>query len=66
VVEEFWKGDCDLRFVVYGGYDTSSRLPGSKVGRYWCMWGCGVEQGYPLYGWFSCDWWGGNIKKLIK
>jgi len=32
VVEGVWKGDCDLRFVVYGGYDTSPRLPGSKVG----------------------------------
>jgi len=31
VVEEFWKGDCDLRFVVDEVYDTSSRLPGSKV-----------------------------------
>jgi len=27
-----WKGDCDLRFVVDEVYDTSSRLPGSKVG----------------------------------
>jgi len=32
VVEEYWKGDCDLRFVVDEVYDTSSRLPGSKVG----------------------------------
>jgi hypothetical protein len=39
VVEEYWKGDCDLRSVVDEVYDTSSRLPGSKVGRYWCMWG---------------------------
>jgi len=32
VVEEYWKGDSDLRFVVDEVYDTSSRLPGSKVG----------------------------------
>jgi hypothetical protein len=32
VVEEFWKGDCDLRFVVDEVYDTSSKLPGPKVG----------------------------------
>jgi hypothetical protein len=32
VVEEYWKGDCDLRSVVDEVYDTSSRLPGSKVG----------------------------------
>ena len=32
VVEGFWKGNCDLRFVVDEVYDTSSRLPGSKVG----------------------------------
>jgi hypothetical protein len=31
VVEEFWKGDCDLRFVVDEVDDTSARLPGSKV-----------------------------------
>ena len=29
----------DLRYVVDEVYETSSRLPGSKVGRYWCMWG---------------------------
>jgi hypothetical protein len=34
VVEEYWKGDCDLRSVVDEVYDTSARLPGSKVGRY--------------------------------
>jgi len=38
VVEEYWKGDCDLRFVVDEVYDTSSRVPGSKVGD-GCMWG---------------------------
>ena len=32
MVEECWKGDCDLRSVVDEVYDTSSRLPGSKVG----------------------------------
>jgi len=32
VVEEYWKGDCGLRSVVDEVYDTSSRLPGSKVG----------------------------------
>jgi hypothetical protein len=32
VVEEYWKGDGNLRFVVDEVYDTSSRLPGSKVG----------------------------------
>jgi len=32
VVEGFWKGDCDLRSVVDEVYDTTSRLPGSKVG----------------------------------
>jgi hypothetical protein len=31
VVEEYWKGEGDLRSVVDGVYDTSSRLPGSKV-----------------------------------
>jgi len=31
-VEGFWKGDCDLRFVVDEVYDTSSWLPGPKVG----------------------------------
>ncbi|NOR47978.1 MAG: hypothetical protein GQ533_08030 [Methanosarcinaceae archaeon] len=30
--EGFWKEDCDLRFVVDEVYDTSSWLPGSKVG----------------------------------
>ena len=39
VVEEYWKGNGDLHSVVDEVYDTSSRLPGSKVGRYWCMWG---------------------------
>jgi len=38
MVEEYWKGDCDLRFVVDEVYDTSSRLPGSKL-EDWCMWG---------------------------
>ena len=32
VVEGVWKGDCDLRSVVDEVYDTSARLPGSKVG----------------------------------
>jgi len=32
VVEGFWKGDCDLRSAVDEIYDTSARLPGSKVG----------------------------------
>jgi hypothetical protein len=32
VVEGIWKGDCDLRSVVDDVYDTSTRLPGSKVG----------------------------------
>ncbi len=32
VVKEYWKGDCDLRSVVDEVYDTSARLPGSKVG----------------------------------
>jgi len=32
VVEEYWKVDGDLCFVVDGVCDTSSRLPGSKVG----------------------------------
>jgi len=32
VVEEYWKGDCDLHFVVDEVYDTSPRLPGSNVG----------------------------------
>ncbi len=31
VEEGYWKGDCDLRFVVDGVYDTTSQLPGSKV-----------------------------------
>jgi hypothetical protein len=31
VVEKYWKEDCDLRSVVEEVYDTSSRLPGSKV-----------------------------------
>ena len=31
VIKWFWKGDCDLRSVVDEVYDTSSRLPGSKV-----------------------------------
>ena len=34
VVEGVWKGDCDLCFVVDEVYDTSSRLPGSKVLNY--------------------------------
>jgi len=32
VVKEYWKGGGDLRFVVDEVYDTSTRLPGSKVG----------------------------------
>jgi hypothetical protein len=32
VVEEYWKGDCDLRSVVDEVYGTSARLPGLKVG----------------------------------
>ena len=32
VVKGFWKGDCDLHSVVDEVYDTSARLPGSKVG----------------------------------
>jgi uncharacterized membrane protein YkvA (DUF1232 family) len=32
VVEEYWKGDGDLRSVVDEVFDTSSRLLGSKVG----------------------------------
>jgi len=32
VVEGVWKGDGDLRSVVDEVYDTSSRLPGSKMG----------------------------------
>jgi hypothetical protein len=32
VVEEFWKWDCDKRFVVDEVYDTSAQLAGSKVG----------------------------------
>jgi hypothetical protein len=40
VVEEYWKGDCDLHSVVDEVHDTSARLPGGqKRGRYWCMWG---------------------------
>jgi len=31
VVEGVWKGDCDLRSVVDEVYDTSARLPVSKV-----------------------------------
>ena len=38
-MEGVWKGDGDLRFVVDEVYDTSARLPGSKVRGYWCMWG---------------------------
>jgi hypothetical protein len=33
VVEGFWKGDGDLRSAVDEVYDTSARLPGSKVGK---------------------------------
>jgi hypothetical protein len=32
VLEGFWKRDCGLRSVVDEVYDTTSRLPGSKVG----------------------------------
>jgi len=32
VVEEYWKWGCDLRSIVDEVYDTSARLPGSKVG----------------------------------
>jgi hypothetical protein len=32
VGDAYWKGDCDLRSVVDEVYDTSTRLPGSKVG----------------------------------
>jgi len=32
VVEEYWKWGCDLRSIVDEVYDTSSRLPGSKMG----------------------------------
>jgi len=32
-MEGVWKGDGDLHFVVDEVYDTSSRLPGSKVGK---------------------------------
>ena len=32
VLKEYWKGDYDLRSVVDEVYDTSPRLPGSKVG----------------------------------
>jgi len=32
VVEEYWKGGGDLCFVVDVVFDTSARLPGSKVG----------------------------------
>ena len=32
MVEEYWKGDGDLRSVVDKVYDTSSRVLGSKVG----------------------------------
>ncbi|MCD4842725.1 MAG: hypothetical protein K8R08_12125 [Methanosarcinales archaeon] len=28
----FWKGNCDLRSAVDEVYDTSARLPWSKVG----------------------------------
>jgi len=27
---------------------------------------CGLGQGCTLPGWVSCDWWGGNIEKLIR
>jgi len=32
MVEEYWKGDCNLRSVVDEVYGTSARLPGSNVG----------------------------------
>jgi len=32
VVEECWKGDCDLRSFVDEVYDTSAQLLGSKAG----------------------------------
>jgi hypothetical protein len=30
VVEEYWKGDCELRSVVDEVHDTTSRLPGGQ------------------------------------
>jgi hypothetical protein len=100
VVEGFWKGDCDLRFVVDEVYDTSARLPGSKVRGDTGVCGAGVRCNGLIGGaavlpaangkirtakqlpevsrtavWgraalymagASCDWWGGNIEKLIR
>ncbi|MCD4842718.1 MAG: hypothetical protein K8R08_12090 [Methanosarcinales archaeon] len=31
-MEEYWKGDCELRSVMDEVYDISARLPGSKLG----------------------------------
>jgi hypothetical protein len=55
-VEEYWKGDCGLRFVADEVYDISARLPGSKVGEILVY--VGLEWG--VMGWSeglqSCCW----------
>jgi len=60
VVEGFWKGGCDLRSIVDEVYDTSSRLPGSKVGEVLVFVGlrCGARfpsawLGLPAIGWVA-------------
>jgi len=99
VVEGFWKGDCDLRFVVDEVMILRPGCRGQRWGIYWCMWGwsevewvdrkaCGPAGGQwdnrtvkqlpevsrtAMWGraalclaGASCDWWGGNIEKLIR
>jgi len=60
VVEEYWKRDCGLRSVVDEVYDTSSRLPGLKVGEILVYVGlrCGeglhsAWLGLPAIGWVA-------------
>ena len=43
VVEDYWKGDCDLRYVVDEVYDISARLPVSNVGGDTGVCGAGVR-----------------------
>jgi hypothetical protein len=43
VMEEYWKGDCDLRSVVDEVYNTSFRLPGVKGGGDTGVCGAGVR-----------------------
>jgi hypothetical protein len=67
VVEGFWKGDGNLRSVVDEVYDTSSRLPGSKVGEILVYVGLRCRAGLPS-AWLGFPelGGGGNIEKVNK